>query len=656
MGEVFANIGELENLISYQKMLTYGTGAKELNAKFSSDLVRKTQSYLTNPANRALLKTPLGTKLLENHSKILNFNSLKETLEDCIGENDDDRHLKERIIDAASNSFHLSVPCSKSITKIKEIDEYVKLITAPTNKLLAGSFEDQLTKQGIETTLKTSLKVKYKYDPNFMKNEIISEDEIESLLSTICEKNKTCYKNQKEFKNKLRSSLREYSKKLSQNEKRIKPLKAVRQINKKIRTINSKLKKLKIKAEDRWYWWDKAVMDDSDQKKKFNDYLQTYLSESSTGAGSLLLTDSMRDATGRLRTFNDESENIKQKGKSFVFKKHKEIKLKDFNNSLSEVNTKIQEQLNDYKTSSKNSINDKLMLDKKITGRMGNSYKLRNKRNRKKSIKDLIRHNPISAGQALLQNPEYSSLACQAIKDITEDDRDEKVFNERAILIGAIGGGLLIATGVGAVAGGWLLTGSLTAGVAAGTVGGTILAATTTSALVLGGAESAYFSSKAWSDYNEVQSLDRSIIAESADSESIVERRDELTQFKEARFDAALALGFTAMDLGAMKGLHYMAKGGKSIITKFTPAQRSSLKTIYSEINNPNALKTLNQTILDLGANGNKKMDQFLGVLSTAEKDLRVDFLEKLNAGDLTAKEMKSLTEKVLESSNKCIK
>lgn len=656
VGEVLANIGELENLISYQKMLTYGAGAKELNTKFSKELVRKTHDFIKNPGNKVHLKSPLGTKLLENHSKILNFNALKESLEDCVGENDDDRHLKERIIDAAGSSFHLSVPCSKSITKISDIEDYVQLVTAPTNRILSESFEDQLSKQGIETTLKTSLKVKYKYDPNFMKNESISEEELDDLILKICEEGKSCYKNQKSFKANLRETLKDYSKEISQSEERIKPYTAVRQLNKKIKTINSKLKDLKIRAEDRWYWWDKAVMDDAEEKKKFDTYLQTYLQESSTGAGSLLLTDSMRDATGRLRTFNDDSDNIEQKGEKFIFKKHKKIKLKDFNDSIIEVNTKIQEQLDDYKSSSMKSIQDKKLVEATSKGRMGNAYKRMSKRNREDSIKDLIRHNPISAGQALLQNPEYSLLACKAIKDITRDDRDEKVFNERAILIGAIGGGLLMATGVGAIAGGWLLTGSLTAGVAAGTVGGTILAATTTSALVLGGAESAYFSSKAWDDYNEVQSLDRSIIAESADRDSIVERRDELTEFKEARFDAALALGFTALDLGAMKGLKYMARGGKSAISKFTPKQRSSLKSIYSEINNPKSLDILKDTISRLGIDGNKKLDQFLGVLANAEDELRVDFLKKLNNGNLNAKKVKALTEKILEASNKCSK
>ncbi|WP_127715885.1 hypothetical protein [Halobacteriovorax sp. HLS] len=653
---VWATYQEIENLTSYQAMLLDGTGSQKLNDQYSQKVINQVNAYIRNPSNKTFLKSPKGSHLLENHQKLVNFKSLKDNLENCLSDDEDNLMLRQRVIDAAGKSFDIPVPCRADITKYDELNGFVQSIMSPTDKYLENSFEAQLNNNAIKTTLKTLLSVLYKYDPSFMKNGTLSKSQLSRLTNRVCKKSNIC-KNTK-FKNELEEELKSSAMELAKNEKKRSIDEVEKNLNGKIDLINKKLSKISFEAKERWYWSDYAQMEDTNQKVNFQNYIKTYLQEASQGDGALLLTDKIKDNDGGLKSYSDDSSNIEQVGDKFVYKKHKRVKKSHIRASIKEVEKKIYEQIDSLNSYSIEREKDQSLLkESKSIGRaaMANQYKKKRfKSNRLESIEDLIKRNPIVAGQTLLQNPEYSSLACKAIANINSDKESDENIHKAAILIGAIGGGLLIATGVGAVAGGWLLTGSLSAGVAAGTVGGTVLAATTTSALILGGAESAYFSNKAYNNYSQAQALDRSIMAQTSDQTNIIERRDEVIAFKEARFEAALALGFSALDLGAMKGIGHLAKGSKSLV--LSANQRRNLKNLYEGINDPNSLSVIRDAMDKMGTNSSSEFDNFLGLLSTGNKKWQDQFLSQLKDGKLDADKLSLLAKESLEKSKQCIK
>jgi hypothetical protein len=653
-----ASSDNIENLLSYQNMIIHGQGAQKLNSEYSDKVIKRVNKFINKNENKSLLKNSKGAELLENHQKLVNYNTLKNTLENCISDDQDQLMLKQRLIDSAGKSFDLPVPCRRDISKYTEVDEFVNSLLRPTEKLMKASFEESLSKNAIKTTLNTLLKIQYKYDKSFMRNGEISERELHSLTKKVCSKSNICKKNG--FEEELKSFLKENAKNISKNEKKQSKQEILNELNSKVRTINSGLSEISFKAKERWYWSDYAEMNDPEMKSKFQSYIGTYLKEASTGHGALLLTDTYKDNSGSLKAYNDDSDNIFQKGKEFKFKKHKRVTRGFINKSVNEVKTKINEQIQSLNNLNKSREKGEQSLEKKVSGRRAIMIERNRKkgfnRNRSEAIEEMIMRNPVTAGQTLLQHPQYSSIACRAIKKVNKDKKDDESIHKAAVLIGAIGGGLLIATGVGAVAGGWLLTGSLSAGVAAGTVGGTVLAATTTSALVLGGAESAYFSNKAYTNYSNAQSIDRAILSETGDNTSISEQRDEVIAFKDARFNAALALGFTAVDLGAMKGLSTLAKNAKNSAITLTNSQKRNLKHIYSEISHPKTLSVMKEAMEKMGKNSSKEMDQFLGLLSTSNKKWQKELLKQLKDGEMSSSKLKRLAKEVLKAQKKCIK
>jgi hypothetical protein len=639
-------------------MMLAGSGAENLFSKHSKDISNRVAKYISNPNNKSSLKSKDGAKLLENHQKIVNYSALKSGLESCVSDDQDDLMLKSRLIDAAGNSFSLPVPCRRDLTKSNELDDFMNSILSPTQKVLSQNFEQELSTQALDSALNTLIKVKYKYEKSFMRDGTLRKRELNSLIAKVCSNSPRCQ--EKDYKEKLKEKIELLATRVASEEKKRSPDDVVKSLSKKVSKINDKLEKINFEAKERWYWTDYADMEDPSKKAMFRDYINTYLSESSSEDGALLLTDSYRKSSGALKSYSDDSDNIHQVGDKFVFKSHKSLNKRKVKTAVNEVKKKINEQIRTLIGHDKKREQDKSLLENNSSSKhahITNRYrKKRYKENREEAIKELIKRNPVSAGQVLLKNPEYSHLACAAIKEITNEKRSDDQTHQTAVLLGAVGGGLLIATGVGAVAGGWLLTGSLTAGVAAGTVGGTILTATTTSALVLGGAETAYFSNKAYDDYQEAMAIDRAILSDSADKMSIEESRDEMISFKEARFEAALALGFTAIDLGAMKGISILAKGAKGQALKLTSSQRSNLKNIYSEISNPNSLSILKESISKMGKDGAKEFDQFLGILSTSNKKWQKEFLKQLENSELSPSEIKRISKEVLESQKLCKK
>lgn len=658
MNNSFASIGKVEQLLSYQNMIIHGEGANKLNNEYSDKVIKKVNDFISQKKNEEFLKGQKGSELLENHQKLVNYNSLRTNLENCLSDDQDQLMLRQRIIDSAGRSFDLPVPCRRDITKYDEVDNFVNTLMRPTERLMSANFEESLNKNAIKTTLNTLLKVEYKYNKNFMKNGSLSGKELNSLTSKVCKKSEIC--NKGNFKVEIEDFLKENAKQLASTEKKQSKSEIISELNGKIHSINNDLAKISFKAKERWYWSDYAAMENPEMKSKFQGYIGKYLEEASTGNGSLLLTDTYKDNSGSLKAYNDDSDNIIQVGDKFVFKKHKKVSTSFVNNAVSEIKNKINDQLKSLNQLNRSREKGEKALENKSSGgraaMMTRNKQYKFNRERSESIQEMIMRNPITAGQTLLQNPEYSSIACSAIKKANQDKSTDESIHKAAVLIGAIGGGLLIATGVGAVAGGWLLTGSLSAGVAAGTVGGTVLAATTTSALVLGGAESMYFSNKAYRNYSNANQIDRAILSNTADDTSVIEQRDELIAFKDARFNAALALGFTAIDLGAMKGIATLAKGAKNTTVALTTTQKNNLRRIYNEISNPKSTEVLRGAMSKMGKNSSKEMDQFIGLLSTSNPKWQKEFLKQLKNGDIDSTKLKNLSTAILKAQKKCIK
>jgi hypothetical protein len=165
---------------------------------------------------------------------------------------------------------------------------------------------------------------------------------------------------------------------------------------------------------------------------------------------------------------------------------------------------------------------------------------------RRTDIKKLIKENPTSIGQALMDNPDMVDETCLMVQEIAQDAEDDgKWYSASNLMWGAL------------IVGGVLLGGAALAGLAmlafAGTAaaGGALLSALTVPGLVFGAAESTYAITRARSAAADREALRASLLTGTGDAETATEFYQAMEEAQDAWIEAGLALGFTALDAAA---------------------------------------------------------------------------------------------------------
>ena len=269
------------------------------------------------------------------------------------------------------------------------------------------------------------------------------------------------------------------------------------------------------------------------------------------------------------------------------------------------------------------------------------------------STDGLVKINPFATGEMLLSHPEYAGVVCDSINkinttDIGKDKRDRYFRIGSAVL-----GGALLLTGVGAIAGAYVLTGSLSAGLVAGTVAGTIVTATTAGSVIAGLGAALYEGNSAYQAHKETTQLENAFLSNNGDSQNIVEARAALENYKENRTNAMISLASAGLGVANFSKLFSMMKlGSKS----FGISEMKTSSKILDYVADTKVAKKLKTVSLSLGEYSQVKIDTFLYRLAQGGESIRTKILEMLKDTRFTPKEMQQMFEEALAAAKNCAK
>ena len=637
----------VSSMLGHHREIIQGVGSLDLIVKHGKNLSDATFKLLSDPKNKKYLDTPEGREIRIRQEKLNNFLAVKDHFEKCVKDKNNKRKIDSRILDASLQSMakieDSALPCLPSQNSMyKNFQDFNNDIMKSMKNMVKPYFQNQLSKQIMSNTAKSLLVFRQKFSPDFMNKGYLTQPELNSLVSDVCFKKTkgkgvvtetdVCQKMDPNFKTLLSKELISFSK-LQKNEK-LPPEAATIKLNGAIDRLNTSLDKIKV-TKDVGYIYDSADMANGNTKKEFDMYVNQYMTEVSKEAGSLLLSKTIKDESGSIRRFdNDEIEKNKKLSR-FEFIKHKKVKLEDVKNSISEIEKKMMTQAHDTLDMASNATRSKGLLNSDD-----------------KDLSELVKINPFAAGQVLLNEPQYAGLMCDTINRINQTEVDDANFDKYFTIGSAVLGGALLLTGVGTMAGAYLITGSLTAGIAAGTVGGSIIGYSAVAGTVVELGNLTYFSKKSYDSYQEMNKLEQSFLTASADPEAILEAKNALIEFKDARFRAVFALANMGINAFSAFSVFNILK----VDPKVSPDKIKAASKIMRYISETRTAQKLKNVALILGDKGMEKLDLFLLQLAKIGEVSRVKFLELLTNAKMTPEKIKEIIEAALDAAKNCSK
>lgn len=636
------NKSEMQILLDQHIEMKAGMGSMDLVHKKGQDLLDFTFKYLAKPENQ---KNATGPELAElrNHQKLLgNYISVKKSFEKCLKNKNQNEQLSGQILKSAYQNLMNtaeSSPCVSTISNFKNFDEFNHQIVKVMKEQTRPLFQDELSKQIMINTAKSLLGFKYKFDQSFMTNGVLNQNDLTQIIESVCHQKSRNARNTQSsifdacqsfgggFQKKLESNIIAQANHLKTYEKRFTPLSATQSLNESIDRINGSLNSIEFK-NDKGFIYDSPQLNNDKSQVAFENYLHSYMGEIQKDAGVLLLTKAMKDKAGGLKNYNSSDTEKDKKNSQFKFTPHLKVKSEDVKDSIKEAETKILDQAR--------SIQNTIKLKK-----TDSSFKER--------VKDLARLNPFAAGQVLIRNPEYAGIMCDAMNEIMSDDETHKKMDEAFVFGSAIIGGALLLTVVGTAAGAYLLSGSVAAGLALGTTGGSIIAYSTLAAGATELVSLGYYGKKSFESFNSSNKLESAYLTNNSNSEAIIEARDSLLEYKEARFSALLSLG--SIGLLSLSGGSFfnLFKSSKNNISPQVVREASKMMMALKD---NVVVQRLKEVITALGPGGSEKLNNFFLYLTREGEVARVNFLNQLKDSRFTPEKIKKIIEESLKVTN----
>jgi len=593
----------LQSLVSGYSLIDYGSSTSQGEIKVLGDAAQK---FISDPANQKALSTPAGKELLLRQTQLRNYQTIAKTFEKCAS-NNNTRNLTARILDAAGKSRLITVDCQSDVRSFKTLDDAVTAIQEKVDYPIKAEFKGELIDQGLKNAASTFMALEYRHSSGDVNpDEILENCKKQTGISRCTENTQVVLRNQ------AQQALSELK---ASGSRRYSDSDAADNINARVDVLNADLKTISIGSKKNWYssWiWNSTDPTYDDQAKKgFDQYANQYLNLASDGPGMLMITDHMRDKIGGLR--QQEKDAKTGKDGQYSFTPHQKIAGKDISVAKNEAESKIFDQIQ--------SLNG---LDVERIRKL--SLGLRDQPvDQDRDIANLIKTNPAATGQLLLQHPEDAGLVCNAVYNITQSDTSQKKtdanWNRVWFWGGMAVGGALLVTGVGTWAGALVL--SATA------------AATTTTVLLAAGAvvgagataNSLVDMGRYRQEQNEFQAA---FFAGGSDQHSIQEAETALSSYKEARMQAAMNLGLTALDLGTLGTTLKAGVLGANIAANVHAINETT--DVMKQINNDTGLVKKLAELKNLV--GSNKIAKFIGSLPQASEKTWMTFLEKLKLAD----------------------
>jgi hypothetical protein len=535
-------------------------------------------------------------------------------------------------------------PCLPlNVAAAKSYEDFNNNVMKAMKKMVKPDFQNLLSQKIMTNTAKSLLGFRQKFHPNFMKSGSLSSSELDGLVNDVCiRKSQTpkavlvltdiCQKMSPNFKDELKNELVNFSKNQKLSDK-MTPETALTSLNASIDRLNETLSKVEVK-KNVGYLYDSANLSDENAKREFDNYINQYSQEVSKDAGALFLTKTMKDQSGSIKRFDSDETSKDKKTSNFQFTPYKRIKLDDVTKSIKEAEGKMLDQARDTLTIANQATLRKDMI-----------------KSDDDDISKLVKINPFAAGQVLLHQPQYTGLMCDAINKINQTDVDDAEFDKYFLIGSAVIGGALVLTGVGAVAGAYLVTGSLTAGVVAGTTAGSVLGYSALAGSAVELVSFGYNSKRSMDHYKEMDQLESAYLTKNSDAKALSEAKNALVDFKEARLMAGISLASLGLNLVNVGSVFNIFKSGKA-----TTAELNAATKILKCISDTKVVNRLKEITKAIGISGANKLDDFLLQLAKAGEKGRLKFLELLMSGKITPEKYKDIIEASLVAAKNCSK
>ncbi len=619
-------------LIKHTEIKT-GSMALEMMRKLGPNLMDQTARYLQRLKPEEL-KKPANLELINHQTRLQNFLAVDAHFKKCVRKSEMNRNLDQRILAASlkvatSNQQNNEDHCLPVLQSFKDFNQMNQSIVLAMKATIRPNAIDDFSLKALENSARSLLSLQFKFSPNFKNKGQVDENDIANLIQLISVKNqgKPLNKNQLNI---LKKNLSHFANTQLINEKKYSIDSATENINKKIKELNASLATITLK-NDRGFIFDSANLKDPEAYQKFEHYVQKYTQTVSSEAGVLMLTQTLKEKSGEIKRF-EEDDTVKNRKKDvFHFNQHKLVQRSDVEKAYLEAEKKIIEgarELNHIKDRAKE-----------------------NQNQMQEDIEELVKINPLAIGQTLMEKPEYAGLVCDAINKIQAEDQSKNDRDKYFMIGGAVLGGALLLTGVGTALGAYMITGSLTAGVAAGTVGGSIISGTIVAGAALEATSLIHFGTRAIEYQNEANKFEIALLSGNTDAQSITEARDAIKNFKEAKFNAALSLaGLAASGIPLLKFLNLSRFQSKNL------AELKAVTKILEHLNKSENIQKLKTTARLMGNMAQEKIDAFLLLLAKSSESLRIKTLESLQNSNLTPEKLKEIIEKSLFAAKNCAK
>ena len=635
----------LKELISLHQQLKTGVGSLDLLMKKGPQLIEQTRSFLNQGRDSSWINSPLAQELKKEHQLLVNFLTIKNALEKCVVDKNAKRNLDKRILESAFQSLSQQneniIPCQKLLEKSFQpisINKMTQELLAISQNVMKNEFSKKLSEQVITNNAKSLLGYKLKFDSKFLYPHPQIDIQLNQIVDEVCLKRNyqvrrslppddVCKQQlSPQFKMNLLNKLKKELPNLAPKEK-LTPALATAQINSAVDRLNQSLTKIDVKT-DKGLIFDSAKLDDPKVKSEFDQYMNQYMHEVQNNAGALLLTSELKKSVGEIKSLQDDDTTKDHKSKKFIFKPHKKAKSYEVASAIKEVERKMDEHNQRTLSQAQSPIQD-----------------------RDEALAKMVKNNPFAAGPVLLSNPQLTSQMCETINTINKDDQFDEDLDKYFTVGAAVLGGAILLTGIGTVAGAYLLTGSLTAGVSAGTVGGTILGYTALAGGAVELAVAGQSSVKAYQQYQEMVQQEASFLTSNGDRQNLTDAKSALIEYKDARFTAGLSLlgvGLSGASAGKLFNLLKFNSG------KVSPDEVKAASKILTYLANTQTAKRFKDIIHVLGANGVEKMDTFLAYLTKVSEKNRIKLLEKIKDSSFAPEKMKKIVEDALNAAKTC--
>lgn len=655
----------------------------ELMSPRGKEMLDKAQAFIGNPANRAVLATPEGQELTAMHNRFSRMRRVKSKLDSCFTGSyaelkEFNQMLPERIFGAAFMTPEGSISCDPKIFSTTSLDSLFGGVGPIVNDAAALERVDALTKlqkdianKNVENAVQSMVTLKYTYsgkDP--AQGAPLSDADLNGIVDKICKPIVTTGRNSKTTqrcsdpqKANLRKIAKEKQERLmGDNAPTFTKKQAADKLKEQFTNLNSKLMTDEFRFEVDYKWKNEIDREHPKSKRAIENYTREYTSILSGHPGMLAMTDSIAESVGSNRESDGAVMGIfgsggadletasfrphpvsdletdrtcsKRSGRTSTQVNCGEQKIKD---AISEAESKILSQAYGAASAHKEAVEE-------ISGDNYNANKSWNQfltngpsdivENREATLTELVKTNPTSVGQVLLNDPSLTGEACQIMRKVAQETKEDGEFSwvKAALLVGGLALGAIALVGIGAlIVGGIGIMAGAAGGAAAVAWGSSTLTMLALPGLVYGVAESTDAAVRWNQAQKDREAIAAAYFAGGSDEQAIGQYWNAVEDANNAAWELGLALGFTILDAPAVIGVARLMDGAQGV--KYL----RDVSKMFNYIEGSRKLRNLFK-----GIKGSMNLADFRKVMKQITKlDNGLDYIKKIE--NLSLDEAKAL-------------